>query len=220
MLIIGMVGMPKSGKNYIGDRLAPLLGTETIGLSKLLREKIFEETGDEKPTREVMFKKVLEYRRREGADVLAKLALKKIESLPKNNKMVVIDGFRRVEEMEAVLQSGHKSLFLGVIAHEDPETDRQIRLQRLQRNPDQRGKGYEDAAHFDEIDRFEWAGPDELGSRIGDCLARVSELEKEGVQGRIYVNRDFRPPREIMSEVMKIIIRANKEGQIPNKEKK
>jgi dephospho-CoA kinase len=187
MKILGVTAMPKSGKGELSEALKKS-GWIHISMSGLLKRQIMKDTGlhDGEITRSTMFQQAAYYRKHHGGGYAAKLCLQEICNTPEHDKKkFIIDGIRHLGEIDVLnkLNTQNNVHFVGIIADENREKDKDIRKQRLKANPDQRGANFEDADLFDWIEYYEWDYPPH-GPQVGACLDKVKRLRN----GKILVN--------------------------------
>ena len=127
-LVIGLAGMPGSGKSLIVNT-AKQLGYAIITMGDIVRQ----ETANKglEPTPENIGKTMLELRHKEGESIIAKRCIPKIEKTSQNK--VIVDGIRSLSEAEEFKR--HYPRFTLIAVHASPET-RFKRLYRRQRSDD------------------------------------------------------------------------------------
>lgn len=191
MVILGVTAMPKSGKGELSDALKNH-GWIHISMSGLLKRQIMKDTGlrDDEVTRSIMFQQGANYRKHYGGGYAARLCLEEIDKRQSlQTEKFIIDGIRHPGEINVLNKlngiSGHVVNFVGIIADEDREVDKEIRKKRLTANPLQRGENYESADLFDWIEDYEWNSPPH-GLQVGPCLEKVRKLPN----GKILVNNE------------------------------
>lgn len=190
MKILGLVGMPKSGKGEASNILQAE-GWTHISMSGVLRDLMVEYTGKkaEELTRAEMFQGGAYFRKRYGVGYLAQKSIERLERLSKiQQEKVIIDGIRHPGEIQYIekykaIHGDIKTRFIGVIADTDKERDYEIRLHRLRENLQLRGE------HFENIDTFDWTDYIETdmppyGLMVEKCLQIVSSAKN----GRILIN--------------------------------
>ena len=118
-LLVGVVGMPGSGKSIVSD-VARELGFHVIVMGDAVRAEA-RRRGLE-PTGEAMRKLMLELRAKKGPAVVAELCFPLINSA---GELVLIEGIRSLHEVEA-FKKRYGSLFL-IAVHSSPKT----RFERL-----------------------------------------------------------------------------------------
>ncbi len=195
MKILGLVGMPKSGKGE-ASKILQADGWTHISMSGVLRDLIVTHTGKraEELTRADMFQGGAYFRKRYGVGYLAQKSIERIDALPKQlQEKVIIDGIRHPGEIQYIekYKAKHgdiKTWFIGVIADKDKKRDYEIRLQRLLNDPQLRGE------HFENANTFEWTNYIETdmppyGLMVEKCLQIVSSTKN----GRILVNGEGLP---------------------------
>ena len=222
MIIIGLVGMQKSGKGVISNALAPE-GWTTISMSDVLREKTLLDNPGLEINRDVMRQKGIEYREKSNnGGYLVDLCFERISQLPpEERERVIIDGIRHPDEIKVILSCCDQSYFWGVIADEDRETDQQVRFCRLADNPDQRGPNFESTewVDFQKADALEWDNTEsEYGTKIGKCLEEVSLMRATG-RGRIVINGEDKKLEILGEEVREYARELERNSGGPEKEK-
>ncbi len=129
--VIGIVGMPGSGKGIV-DEVARDLGISVVIMGDVIREEA-SERGLE-PTPENLGKIMLDIRREGGPAVVARRCVPKIQGSPTD--VVVVEGIRSLDEVEEFKKNFHDFTLISVIA--SPETRFQ-RLYRRKRTDDPSG---------------------------------------------------------------------------------
>jgi dephospho-CoA kinase len=119
-LVIGIAGMPGSGKSLVVDTSLEL-GYEVVVMGDVVRQETIK-CGFELTPQNVG-KVMLELRQKEGNFVIAQKCIPKIEEKPSNK--VLVDGIRSL--YEANIFKEHFSKFSLVAIHASPE----IRFNRL-----------------------------------------------------------------------------------------
>ena len=169
MKAIGITGMPGSGKNIIRE-VAGELGIPVIVMGDEIRAEA--ERRGLSPTTENLGNVMLQIRREEGQDVLAKRCAAKIRTL--NSRLFVIDGLRSLHEVESfrVYFPG-----LSVVAiHASPKT-RYLRLLKRGRSDDPK-----DWKEFIERDQRE------LSVGLGEVIATADYMiVNEGRKAQIRI---------------------------------
>lgn len=163
-VVLGLVGLPGSGKSSIGDYLQKK-GFVRITLSDVLRAEC-KKRGIQNITREILQDLGNEFRRRFGPHVLAKRAIARIQK--ERLKKAVIDGIRNLEEI-AYLRKNKDFLLIGVTA---PQKIRYMRLAAF------RGKAWVGSfAHFVAQERREETlGTKTSGLRVRECLRQADTV--------------------------------------------
>jgi len=119
-MIIGIVGMPGSGKGIV-DEVASDLGCAVIIMGDVIREEA-RKRGLE-PTPEITGKIMLEIRAKEGLNAVAKRCIPKIVS--SLSRCVVIDGIRSIEEIREFKKNFPSFILIAV------QSSAQTRFERL-----------------------------------------------------------------------------------------
>jgi len=127
-LIVGLAGMPGSGKSII-VKVAKECGYDVVVMGDVIREEA--ERRCLEPNPENLGKIMLELRRSEGNAVIAKRCIPKIQKTAKSK--VIVDGIRGLSEVEEFKESFSKFSFVAV--HSSPET-RFKRIYRRRRSDD------------------------------------------------------------------------------------
>lgn len=190
MKILGLVGMPKSGKGE-ASKILQADGWTHISMSGVLRDLMVAYTGKkaDELTRAEMFQGGAYFRKRYGVGYLAQKSIERIEGLSKiQQEKVIIDGIRHPGEIQYIekYKAKHgdiKTRFIGVIADTDKERDYEIRLHRLRENLQLRGEHFENTDTFDWTDYIETDMPP-YGLMVEKCLQIVSSAKN----GRILIN--------------------------------
>jgi dephospho-CoA kinase len=94
-LILGVAGMPGSGKSLV-VRVAKMNGYDAVVMGDVVREEAKKRNLEPNP--ENIGKIMLELREKEGNSVIAKRCIPRIEEAPRQK--VVIDGVRSLNEVE------------------------------------------------------------------------------------------------------------------------
>jgi dephospho-CoA kinase len=118
MLLILLAGMPGSGKSIVA-KAASEAGLPVVNMGDVVREETLRRYGEITPA--LMLKTSIELRAEYGEDYIA---VKTVEKIPRNAKIVVVDGVRSLAEVEAFRRLG-KPVILAV--HASPKT----RFERL-----------------------------------------------------------------------------------------
>ena len=127
-LIVGLAGMPGSGKSII-VKVAKECGYDVVVMGDVIREEA--ERRCLEPNPENLGKIMLELRRSEGNAVIAKGCIPKIQKTAKSK--VIVDGIRGLSEVEEFKESFSK--FSIVAVHSSPKT-RFKRIYRRRRSDD------------------------------------------------------------------------------------
>ncbi|MFH1977973.1 MAG: AAA family ATPase [Candidatus Aenigmatarchaeota archaeon] len=124
MKIIGVVGLIGSGKDVFASHLTKKYGYRTINMGDIVREFVL--SLGRQITRENLHQTQKEYRDKYGADFFGKEVEKKIKANEWTH--VIIDGIRRVEDIEPIKKDYEKDFMLIFI-----EADDKIRFERLRK---------------------------------------------------------------------------------------
>jgi len=156
-LVVGLAGMPGSGKSLVVETAAAL-GFGVVVMGDVVREET-QKLGLELTPKNVG-RVMLELRRKGGASVVADKCIPKIEQ--QECAKVIVDGVRSLSEVDAFKK--HFSNFSLIAVYASPET-RFNRVYRRQRSDDPDGWGV-----FRERDLRE------LGVGLGDAIALAEYL--------------------------------------------
>jgi dephospho-CoA kinase len=127
-LVVGLAGMPGAGKSVVVN-VAKGMGYGVAVMGDVVREEA-SKRGLE-PSPENLGKIMLELREKEGASVIAKKCIKKIQET--KEQKVIVDGIRSLAEVEEFKTHFKKFTLLAIYA--SPET-RFKRLYNRQRSDD------------------------------------------------------------------------------------
>ncbi|MEM3726698.1 MAG: AAA family ATPase [Candidatus Bathyarchaeia archaeon] len=127
-LVVGLTGMPGAGKSVVVN-VAKAMGYGVVVMGDVVREEVANKGLE--PTPENLGKIMLELREKEGANVIAKRCIKKIQEA--KGRKVIVDGIRSLAEVEEFQKQFPKFTLLAV--HASPET-RFKRLYNRQRSDD------------------------------------------------------------------------------------
>lgn len=119
-VVLGIVGMPGSGKSAAADALSRM-GVPVVVMGDVVREKA-QRRGLE-PSPENVGRVMLRIREEEGPAVVAKRCVPKIEAL--RGRVVVVEGIRSMDEVEEFRRHFREFTLLAI--HSSPET----RFERL-----------------------------------------------------------------------------------------
>jgi dephospho-CoA kinase len=115
-IVIGLTGMPGSGKSLVVVETARAEGYAVVVMGDVIREET-RKRGLELTPRSVG-KVMLELRKEEGANVIAQRCISKIKQ--QENRRIIVEGIRSLHEAEFFeAQLAHFSL---VAVHSSPET--------------------------------------------------------------------------------------------------
>ncbi|MGB9777880.1 MAG: AAA family ATPase [Candidatus Bathyarchaeales archaeon] len=170
-LVVGLAGMPGAGKSVVVSVAKELMYGVVI-MGDIVREEAANRGLEPNP--ENLGKIMLELRRREGENVIAKKCIPKIENMKESK--VIVDGVRSLSEVEEFKK--HFPCFTLIAIHTSPET-RFKRLYHRQRSDDP--KNWE---IFHERDMRELSVG--LGEAIAmaECLI-VNEENLDVVKGKV-----------------------------------
>jgi dephospho-CoA kinase len=163
-LIIGVAGMPGSGKSLI-VKVAKENGYDTVMMGDVVREEVGRRSLEPNP--ENIGKIMLELRYKEGKAVIAKRCVHRIEETKK--RKVIVDGIRSLDEVEEF--RSHFSKFSLIAICSSPEARFQ-RLFRRRRSDDVKG-----------WDAFHERDMRELSVGIGNAIAMAeyTVVNEEGL---------------------------------------
>ncbi len=155
--LIGLTGMPGSGKSVVSD-LARDLGIPVVAMGDVVREEVIQRglSLNPKNVGEVMMKIRTDF----GQAVIAERCLSRIRVL--SSPIVLVEGIRSIEEADLFRKSFPRFQLIAV--HSSPQT-RLGRLRRRGRSDDSRSQ-----ETFDERDRRE------LRVGIGSVIALADRL--------------------------------------------
>jgi dephospho-CoA kinase len=156
-LVIGVAGMPGAGKSVVVN-VARENGYGVVVMGDVVREEAEKRFLEQNP--ENLGSIMLELRQSEGASVIAKRCIPKIENASENK--IIVDGIRSLAEVEEFKRYFPKFTIIAV--HTSPET-RFKRLYHRQRSDDP--KNWE---IFHERDMRE------LGVGLGEAIATAEHL--------------------------------------------
>lgn len=164
MIIIGVVGQIASGKGILAKYLTEKLYFTSFSLSSIVHEEL-DKKGIKDFIRQTLQDIGDQLREKYGDDVLAKRAIKKIESdeIGCNRTKIVIEGIRNPGEIE-FLKKNPNFVLIGV------RSNRSLRFKRLlSRGKEWDPKNYND---FLKVDRRDiGVGQNKSGQQVGKCLA-------------------------------------------------
>ncbi|MCK5625280.1 flagellar hook-basal body complex protein FliE [Candidatus Bathyarchaeota archaeon] len=113
--VIGVVGMPGSGKSIVDD-VAVKLGFSIVIMGDIIREAV--EKKGLKPTSENIGKIMLEIRAEEGQDAVAEKCIQKIKTV--KSQEIIVDGIRSLAEVKLFRKTFPKFKLLSI--HSSPKT--------------------------------------------------------------------------------------------------
>lgn len=129
MMLIGIVGMPGSGKSAV-FKVAPKFNIPVVSMGDIVRHETLRR--GLKLTPENVGNTAVELRREYGKDAIAVFCLRYIEEKYKNEDIVIIDGIRSMYEVDYFRK--HYPLTIVAI-HSSPKT-RFKRLKKRKREDD------------------------------------------------------------------------------------
>ena len=161
IVYVGVVGQIAVGKGVLVEYLTKKLGFTSFSLSSILHDEL-RQKGITDFTRKTLQDMGDELRQQEGDSVLAKKAIKKLQSINGAHKYV-IEGIRNPGEIE-YLKKNPSFTLIGVKAKRD------LRFKRLlTRAKPWDPKTYDD---FIKVDRRDLGvGQKKSGQQVGKCLA-------------------------------------------------
>ncbi len=174
MRVIGTVGMPGSGKSVISQILQEKLNSFYVIMGDVIREEAMREGLE--PNSINLRKIMLELRKREGNDIVARRCIEKLKEREEEYDWAVIEGLRGIEELTTFRKQ--LSPFLLVYVFASPAT----RFNRLK----QRGRS-DDPKNREMFDKRDLT---ELKVGIGSVIALadhilVNEGSKEDLFSKI-----------------------------------
>ncbi len=162
-MIIGLTGSMGAGKGEV-VKILQKLGFQYVTLSQMVREEARERGVPEE--REKLMEVGNEMRRREGTGVLAKRALKKIQT--SGHGLWVVDGIRNPAEIEA-LKEGQNVHIVGLSA------PRELLVERILKR--KRKSDPETAAEVMARIEREWGrGEPPEGQKMEACMQKTDHL--------------------------------------------
>lgn len=156
MQVMGISGMPGSGKSVIADK-ALEKGAIIVSMGDIIREEA-KKRGE--PTKET----AKNLRKEFGDNIVSELTIKKIKKLEENeeNKLIIIEGIRSHHEVEMFKENFDNFFILSVFANPT------IRFERLKiRKREDDSQDYEGFRKRDET---------ELGFGIGNVISLSDKL--------------------------------------------
>lgn len=156
MQVMGISGMPGSGKSVISDK-ALEKGAIIVSMGDIIREEA-KKRGE--PTKET----AKNLRKEFGDNIVSELTIKKIKKLEENeeNKLIIIEGIRSHHEVEMFKENFDNFFILSVFANPT------IRFERLKiRKREDDSQDYEGFRKRDET---------ELGFGIGNVISLSDKL--------------------------------------------
>jgi len=116
-LLLLITGMPGAGKSTVLSVIAEH-GYPILLMGEVVREEV--EKLELSPTPENVGRVAVELRRREGARVVAKRCIPKLRRFRTESRIVIVDGVRSLEEVEAFREEFRNILLVAV--HASPQT--------------------------------------------------------------------------------------------------
>ena len=180
--IIGIVGMPGSGKSVALETLQEHFNAKIINMGNMVREQVTLAGLELNPT--TLGEMAQQLREDRGPDVVAQLTAEKIDAVADDVDLVVIDGLRSMQEVQFFRNKWH---FPVLAVHSPPEV-RHSRMKERSREDDSSEEGY-----------FKMRDERELGFGIAKVIALANAMVVNGAQTTI---KDLQV--EIISEVKRI----------------
>lgn len=170
MQIMGISGMPGSGKGSVSD-MASKRGAIIVSMGDIIREEA-KKRGE--PTKET----AVNLRKEFGDDIVSELTIEKIKKINEegNDKLIIIEGIRSHHEVEMFKENFENFFILSVFANP------QIRFERLANR-----KREDDSTDLKEFQRRD---QNELGFGIGNVIALsdriiINESDLESYEEKI-----------------------------------
>ncbi len=154
---IAITGTSGSGKDTLAEYLVQKKGFEKISLSGLIRDEAKNRRIES--TRENLRKLGNEMRQTQGNDILAKIALEKIES----DKNYIITSVRHPQEIKILFDSG-SFVLLSVDAPVE------VRFERVSRRGDAKEKNIKNLQDFQKSEAQEMDSDDFCGQKVRQCM--------------------------------------------------
>ncbi|EFD92543.1 MAG: hypothetical protein BJBARM5_0739 [Candidatus Parvarchaeum acidophilus ARMAN-5] len=152
--IIVLTGMPGSGKSTAAVEFLKL-GIPVIGMGDAVRKEM-RRKGIEINNKSIrMFSKKMTSKH--GKKYVINLVKNELLDIFKTHNIVVLDGARRMSEVEEVEKEGYKPIILGII------TDKQLRFKRIVNRKNE--------SDFSSYNEFKWREKLELSYGIADVIA-------------------------------------------------
>nr|MDO8134357.1 AAA family ATPase [Candidatus Njordarchaeum guaymaensis] len=165
MKVIGIVGMPGSGKSEAAD-VARSMSIPVVNMGDVIRKEVSDSGLEIRP--ETLRSMMVRLRKKFGKGIVAERCLPLIRSLG-SHRIVVVDGLRSMEEVEVF----HREFpnFKIIAIHSSPKT-RHGRLMERHRSDDP--KTWQEFAERDKL---------ELSIGIGEVIALADVVvSNEGIQ--------------------------------------
>ncbi|USG99413.1 flagellar hook-basal body complex protein FliE [Thermococcus argininiproducens] len=160
-MIICVVGMPGSGKGQI-VRIFGKYGVPHVSMGDIVREEADKRGMPRTP--EGMNSVSIQLRQELGDNAVAKLTVPRVKELLKNNKAVIIDGVRSLDEIQTFKDAFPEEKIVIIAVHSSPKR----RFERLNR----RGRS-DDPRTWNEFEARDWK---ELKFGIGSVIALADYL--------------------------------------------
>jgi dephospho-CoA kinase len=152
--VIILTGMPGSGKSTAALEFSNL-NVPVIGMGDAIRKEM-KRLGIEINNRSLrLFSKKMT--RIHGRKYVINLVKKELLEVFKTNNIVVLDGARRISEVEEVKKEGYRPVILAIIA------DKEVRFNRIVKRKNE--------SDFSSYSEFEWREKQELGYGISEVIA-------------------------------------------------
>ncbi len=152
--VIVLTGMPGSGKSTAGIEFSKL-DVPLVGMGDAVRKEMHRR-GIEINNRSLrLFSKRMT--EEHGKKYVINLVKKELLEIFKKHDIVVLDGSRRMSEIEEIKKEDYLPIILGII------TDKKLRFQRIVNRKNE--------SDFSSYKEFEWREKVELGYGIGDVIA-------------------------------------------------
>ena len=166
--VIILTGMPGSGKSTAAIEFQKLK-VPVIGMGDAVRKEM-RRRGIEINNRSIrLFSKRMT--KEHGNKYVIDLVKKELMEVFKNTNIAVLDGSRRMSEVEEVKKEGYKPIILGIIA------DKQVRFRRIVKRKNE--------SDFSSYSEFEWREKQELGYGIAEVIASadyyIDNMRSKGV---------------------------------------
>ena len=152
--VIILTGMPGSGKSTAAIEFKKLK-VPVIGMGDAVRKEM-RRRGLEINNRSIrLFSKRMT--KEHGNKYVIDLVKKELKEVFKTADIAVLDGSRRMSEVDEVKKEGHKPIILGITA------DKQVRFKRIVKRKNE--------SDFSSYSEFEWREKQELGYGIAEVIA-------------------------------------------------
>ncbi len=152
--VIILTGMPGSGKSTAAEEFLKL-NIPVIGMGDAVRREM-RRRGIDISNRSIrLFSKRMTGKY--GNKYVINLVKKELIEVFKSNNMAVLDGSRRISEVEEVRKEGHMPIILGIIA------DKHTRFERIINRKNE--------SDFSSYSEFEWREKLELSYGVAEVIA-------------------------------------------------